>query len=132
MHLFVDFRKSFHFLNSKLFLKKLGAISRPLSLKLGIGQGSILCFLPLFFIIYINDLPLLLANVPSTFFADNRTLVVSDANFDMLINKFNKLVQLQFNPKLDLNGSKTKVMFVSKQIISNQSRLRKLFSMEKH
>jgi hypothetical protein len=140
--LFIDFQKAFDLVDTKLLLRKLfhygfsdsanemvsnyfmnrqqlvkinSVCSSFKPIKLGVPQGSVLG--PLFFIIFINDLPFLLNQFKSKLFADDTTLLDSDKELDVLITKFvNKLKLLlewcEFN-KLDLNLSKTFFMFIS-------------------
>ena len=90
-------------------------ISSKQPIKLGIGQGS--CLGPLFFLIFINDLPHLLSKFETLLFADDTTLSVSGEQFFTVYNSFTiGMIQLRdwckYN-KLDINWSKTKLMFVT-------------------
>ena len=142
MFLFIDFKKAFDMVDSNLLLVKLKCygfdssainlvknyftersqmvkfgnhISSKQPIKLGIGQGS--CLGPLFFLIFINDLPHLLSKFETLLFADDTTLSVSGEQFFTVYNSFTiGMIQLRdwckYN-KLDINWSKTKLMFVT-------------------
>lgn len=147
--LFIDFRKAFDTLEAELFIRKLfhyGFDNRALSLirnyfynrkqivkmgkyassykkiKLGVPQGSVLG--PLFFLIFINDLPFYLENLVCKLFADDTTILHTGNDLDKLIDSFKTLLRTFFiwcdQNKLEVNWSKTYVM-----VITNK-RLKKL------
>ncbi len=77
-------------------------------------KGSVLG--PLFFLIFINDLPFLL-ELLCKLFADDTTLYLLGDNFESLISKFKDNLKpmldwCKFN-KLDINWDKTYFMFVT-------------------
>jgi exonuclease III len=138
--LFIDFRKAFDLVDSSLLIFKLkklgfgeealklmtsyfsdrsqcvkfdGIFSEFLQICLGVPQGSILG--PLLFIIFINDLAFFL-DWDSKMFADDTTLLNFNNNLETLLINFdtclNKIKRwCNFN-RLDINWSKTKVMFI--------------------
>jgi hypothetical protein len=143
LYLFIDFRKAFDLVNSKILLFKLeygygfdlnsinllknyfenrkqftkinNVTSNECQVNLGVPQGSVLG--PLFFLLFINDLPYYLDSITTVLFADDTTLHVYDSNLESLISKFNnssiKLIEwCNFN-QLDINWSKTKAMFIT-------------------
>ena len=140
--LFIDFRKAFDLVDTRLLMRKLMAygfdntalkligdyfkdrfvsvkfdkkISDLMSINLGVPQGSVLG--PLFFLIFINDLAFLLEDIMCKMFADDTTLYDAHEDLDKLISKFKKSLEklidwCKFN-RLDLNWSKTFFMFVT-------------------
>ena len=147
MLLFIDYRKAFDTVDSNLLLLKLfrygftksatdlvgdyfkcrsqctkvqGKVSEPAEILLGVPQGSVLG--PLFFLLFINDLAYLLRGLSSKLFADDTTIFTSGADLDVLIKDF----QLKIKPlstwcafnRLDINWSKTFVMFITNKRVS--------------
>ncbi|CAF0989180.1 unnamed protein product [Brachionus calyciflorus] len=140
--LFIDFRKAFDTIDSQLLLIKLrkygfsnSAInliksyfdnrvqfvkidefkSDPLEVKLGVPQGSVLG--PLLFLVFINDIVSYLNEFTVKLFADDTTIIQTEANIEKLLLKFNysvkKLVTWCKYNRIDVNWSKTKIMFIS-------------------
>ena len=92
-----------------------GCFSELLSILLGFPQGSLLG--PLFFIIFINDLPFLLEKLYSMLYADDTTLLMQGNDLYGLIDEFKKQLKpftdwCSFN-RLDVNWDKTFFMFVT-------------------
>jgi hypothetical protein len=145
--LFIDFRKAFDLVDSKLLMLKLfhygfdnsslnlisdyfknrkqiskfnGTKSAANNLNLGVPQGSVLG--PLFFLIFINDLAYLLKEVNCKLFADDTTLYSSDSHLDVLLDKFQKSIKPLsvwcLNNRMDINWSKTYCMFVSNKRVT--------------
>ena len=144
--LFIDFRKAFDLVDSNLLILKLfhygfgnsalnlvknyfenreqivkigRTTSSTAPLSLGVPQGS--CLGPLFFIIFINDLPMSIGNLECKMFADDTTLLERDENLNRLQSKFIKslenLIDWCFYNRLDINWQKTQFMFVTNKRI---------------
>ena len=91
-----------------------GSFSSPRSTTCGIPQGS--CLGPLLYIIYTNDLPLVLMDSNANMFADDTTITaVAESQtqlYDYLANDFKRVVEWVENNKLVLNTNKTKNMVI--------------------
>ena len=83
-------------------------------IKLGVPQGSVLG--PLFFTIFINDLPFMLRRLKNKLFADDTTVYKSGTNVDSLITNFildvKPLIDWCNINRLDLNWTKTYFLFI--------------------
>lgn len=142
LFLFIDFKKAFDTVDQKLLLLKLRKygfsdmalrlmenyfIDRKqfvkidneksdfMSCDLGVPQGSVLG--PLLFLVYINDIVKFLSDFTVKLFADDTTLIQVGNDINELIEAFNNsikklLVWCHYN-RIDINWSKTKIMFVS-------------------
>ena len=103
-----------------------GSVSSEKLIKCGVPQGSILG--PLFFLLYINDLPQCLDKTKPRLFADDTNLIVSGDSITDLETAVNsdleKLRKWLIANKLSLNVAKTEFMLIgSKQMIKNISNL---------
>jgi hypothetical protein len=155
LFLFIDFRKAFDLVDSRILIKKLSfygfddaslnlildyfsdrklttkynnVSSELKDIKHGVPQGSVLG--PLFFLIFINDLPFFLDSFNCKLFADDTTLSMSDKNYDGVMSRFNSAILkikewCKFN-KTDINWSKTEIMFVGKKMAYNSEGLYRL------
>ena len=89
-----------------------GSISDPQSVSFGIPQGSLVG--PLLFIIYVNDVPLVVKHCKIQLYADDTLLYVSSSSISniksMLSEDVKHIIEWLNNNFLCLNYSKTKVM----------------------
>ena len=77
---------------------------------------------PLFFLLFINDLAFYVRSFECKLFADDTTLYLSNKNLDCLLEKFNEAIAplidwCKFN-RLDINWSKTFFMFITNKRVS--------------
>ena len=90
-------------------------LSNLADLLLRIAQGS--CLGPLFFVIFINDLPRFLKNILSKLFADDTTLIFSGNTLNVVKERM-KVDFMQLNEwckhnRLHINCSKTFIMYIT-------------------
>ena len=92
-----------------------GVKSNNIMVDLGVPQGSVLG--PILFIMYINDIKIILKNSHVNLFADDTVIYCSGQNIDDVVNKLNtdlfKLQKWLNYKKLKLNISKTKSMLIT-------------------
>jgi hypothetical protein len=96
----------------------------PLPVTLGVPQGS--CLGPLFFLIFINDLPFLL-DLSSKLFADDTTLYHTDSDINQLQREFSERSKVMIDwcrdNRIDINWSKTYAMFITNKRVSIPSEI---------
>jgi hypothetical protein len=143
----VDFKKAFDLVDHDLLLCKLGnygfnmqavslirnyfsnrsvsvkigdTFSIPKKLELGVPQGLVLG--PLLFLIFINDLPYAIFVLIVKMFADDTTIYAVGPNLETTLeifsSKIGDFISWRYFNRMDINWSKTKVMFMSRRIIS--------------
>ena len=109
--------------NRFLFVEYSGVKSSLTPLTHGVPQGSILG--PLFFILYVNDLPNALLNGNAILFADDTTLLNSSSDLKELFQEMNsdanELYEWFNVNKLSLNISKTHYIVFSKQTMKQEN-----------
>ena len=144
--LFIDFRKAFDLVDSRILLIKLKHLgfgddaidliknyfaertqivkyentkSSILPINLSVPQGSVLG--PLFFLLFINDLPFFLKSVTCKMFADDTTIYKSMNDLLELISFFRLVIKdlitwCNFN-RFDINWSKTFIIFITNKSV---------------
>lgn len=92
-----------------------GSTSSALTVKSGVPQGSILG--PLFFILYINDLPLQLGHSTIDMYADDSTVTVAGNTVSLIEDTLNNELEIVSDwctqNKMALNIDKTKSMLIT-------------------
>ena len=101
-----------------------GFLSSEKAIRCGVPQGSILG--PLFFLLYINDLPQCLSKTKPRLFADDTNLTASGVSVtdleDAVNSELENLRKWLIANKLSLNVAKTEFMLIgSKQMVKNIS-----------
>lgn len=147
---FLDFKRAFETIDRKLLIKKLeiygcdenalewfanyltdrnqkvkidDKISESITVQNGLPQGSVLS--PLLFVLYINDINLIMDHSSLNLFADDTTMTVADNNPENAFKKMNhdlaKLDDwLRYN-KMALNIKKTNFMHITNKMKSTGS-----------
>ena len=86
--------------------------SSSMEIKQGVPQGTVLC--PLFFFLYINDLPLNINGANLVMFADDINVLITDSDVGVLQNKIDRVIaelETRFNRNdLVINAGETGVM----------------------
>ena len=117
-----------YFFNRKQFVKMGSNVSNYKKIKLGVPQGSVLG--PLFFLIFINDLPFCLNELRCKLFADDTTIYQVGEDLKELTANFNKLLVPFFHwcelNRLDINWSKTYSMIVTNKRIKGLRDLKEI------
>lgn len=139
---FLDVRKAFDSINHKILLNKMrdlfgisgiqlnwfesylsnreqqclinGSLSTPKKIRCGVPQGSILG--PLFFLLYINDMPDCLQNSVPSLYADDTVIYASSTDCDDLVARINadleNIRKWMIRNKLQIHPKKCKYMFI--------------------
>ena len=139
---FLDVKKAFDSINHKILLDKMRTLfgisgiqlklfesylsnreqqcqiddqlSTPKQIKCGVPQGSILG--PLFFLLYINDMPDCLQNSNPSLYADDTVISASSHDFDELVAIINadleNIRKWMISNKLQVHPKKTKYTFI--------------------
>ena len=139
---FLDVKKAFDSINHKILLDKMRTLfgisgiqlkwfesylsnreqqcqiddqlSTPKQIKCGVPQSSILG--PLFFLLYINDMPDCLQNSNPSLYADDTVISASSYDFDELVAIINadleNIRRWMISNKLQIHPKKTKYMFI--------------------
>ena len=146
---FIDLKKAFDTVNHQILLDKLslhgikgnaysllksyltdrtqkcevnGSISSERNIKCGVPQGSILG--PLFFLLYINDLPSCLDQTKPRLFADDTNITAAGNSLneveDAVNSDLERLRKWLITNKLSLNVAKTKFMLIGTKPILNK------------
>ena len=99
-----------------------GSISSERNIKCGLPQGSILG--PLFFLLYMNDLPSCLDQPKPRLFADNTNITVAGNSLndveDAVNSDLERLRKWLITNKLSLNVAKTEFMLIGTKPMLNK------------
>ena len=104
--------------NRKSFVKIGSKLSSLKTINIGIPQGSILG--PIFFLIYINDLPNILKSTQPLMFADDTTISSSHSSCDVMLGGLNadlgRVVSWCVSNRLTINTQKTEALLFSNRL----------------
>ena len=143
LSIFIDYTKAFDLIDHELLLRKLfhygissdiiillrnyfsdrsqfvkigNTTSSPVSSSIGLPQGSILG--PTLFLIFINDISLVLEGLECILFADDTTIFCADESVDKVTaqmdRKFKQVTRWTSHNRMTINWLKTKAMFISR------------------